>query len=351
MRDSRWSVHTATAAVDGELIALFAEVFGHPIALAQWQWKYAHAPVRGVLLRRNGGIDQGRVVAFFGGMPRTFISPEGLQINAVQNGDVMVLPSERGFFSRQGALHHIAAGFFSQQVGPGKTHAFAFGFPNGRHFQLGITLGLYAPAGRLSALSWSALSGVSNVVQYQTLGDCDSAPTKQAINQLFTAMRSSWPRHFIGERSAQRWQNRFVRHPVHAYTLLLVTPPPQKPPANWLAKFLPWQKPPAQPLCALVLREHPGHIEWLDFVGGREAIAPAVACVRDFAARAQDGAGKPVMALMSSHIAPDFALEAANCQPSDIFIPVNARPDEEALRHPRAYLEHLWLMGGDTDFL
>ena len=349
MRDSRWSVHAATAAEDGELIALFAAVFGQPIALAQWQWKYAHTPVRGMLLRRNSGVDQGKAVAFFGGMPRTFVSPEGLQIHTVQNGDVMVLPSERGVFSRQGALYHVVEAFVSQQVGPGKTYAFAFGFPNGRHFQLGITLGLYTPAGRLSALSWSALPSVSGV-QYQPLSDCDAAPTKQAIHRLFAAMRSSWPLHFIGERTAQRWKSRFVQHPVHRYTLLLVMPPKQQPPASRLAKFLSWQKP-AQPLCALVLREHPGHIEWLDFLGSREAIASAVACVRDFAACALDGAGKPVMALMSSHITPDFALDAASCQPSDIFIPVNVRPEEETLRHPRAYLERLWLMGGDTDFL
>lgn len=348
--EKRWTVQPATAAEDAEVMALFTAVFGQPIALTQWQWKYADAPVRGMLLRRNGGVDHGKAVAFFGGMPRSMVAPDGATLHTVQNGDVMVLPSERGVFSRQGALHHVAASFFQQQVGPGKTYAFAYGFPNGRHFQLGIKLGLYASAGQLSALSWSPVSQPALAdLDCQQLGSNSLAAQTCALDALFAAMRHSWPTHFIGQRSAQRWQTRFMQHPVHRYTLLLVRQHQKKTAASWLGALAGRWRKPAPPLCAVVLREHPDHIQWLDFVGSRTSIATAVATVRDFAAKLD--APKPVMALISSDVAADFAADAASFAPSDIFIPVNARPLDEGRLYPRPYLQRLWLMGGDTDFL
>ena len=75
----------------------------------------------------------------------------------VQNGDVMVLPDERGVFSRHGAMYHAVDHFVRHYVGPGCAYAFAYGFPSERAFKLGFKLGLYAEAGRMMELRWVPL--------------------------------------------------------------------------------------------------------------------------------------------------------------------------------------------------
>jgi len=111
----RWTVHPATQEHDEELLVLFAQVFGHEMPLAQWRWKYADAPVRGLILRRGGAA-----VGFWGGMPRQMASTAGV-VSAVQNGDVMVLPGE-SVVGRQGAMRELCSAFLDRFVGPGRTY-------------------------------------------------------------------------------------------------------------------------------------------------------------------------------------------------------------------------------------
>lgn len=109
-----------------------------PRLSAQWEWKYQGVALRGNLLRR-----QGRAVAFCG-MRRFVHAGQGLE--AVQNGDVMVLPDERGVFSRQGALYQAAAHFLRPPcVGPGHGYALRSGFPASGISSWAL-LGLYAQA-------------------------------------------------------------------------------------------------------------------------------------------------------------------------------------------------------------
>lgn len=315
---TRWTVHAATADNDDELLVLFQQVFNTAMPIAQWRWKYAQAPVRGMMLRRGA-----RAVAFFGGMPRPVQGPAGPLV-AVQNGDVMVLPGERGVFSRRGALHHVAAAFFGELVGPAKQYEFAFGFPNERHFRLGLKLGLYDAAGRMTLLTWSPMAARPpwSIEQMPLAGT-----HLERLAPLCAAMHSDWPLHHIPVRDAARWRTRFVTHPTHRYEILQLR-----------------RRVTGNSICAFVLREHEGHVEWLDYAGPAAAAPHAVAAARGFAQRC---GGKPLTAMFSDTIAPAFAAGAATCQPSDIHIPVNARPPGEN----RPYLGRMWLMGGDTDFL
>ena len=129
---SDWQLHTAHRSQDTQLRTLFAQVFGHTMGQQEWDWKYRGTDLRGSLLTK---ASTGDAIAFFGGMPRTF-SHQGRTIQTVQNGDVMVRMQERGVFSRKGALFQVAQHFFSQHLGAGAPYAFAFGFPNTRHFQI-----------------------------------------------------------------------------------------------------------------------------------------------------------------------------------------------------------------------
>jgi hypothetical protein len=313
----RWTVHPATQEHDEELLVLFAQVFGHEMPLAQWRWKYADAPVRGLILRRGGAA-----VGFWGGMPRQMASTAGV-VSAVQNGDVMVLPSE-SVVGRQGAMRELCSAFLDRFVGPGRTYEFAFGFPNERAFRLGSKVGLYEPAGAMSELTWGPLASAApwrireSVLARQNLA---------AIEPLWAAMRKDWAGYFVPIRDSARWTARFVSHPEQHYELLLLA-------SRWTGR----------PVCALVLREHAGHVAWLDFVGPASAVPMAVGAARRFAARCGN---KPVSAFVSDAIAEHFAADAPACNTAAIHVPVNTRPQGEQ----RPYVGRLWLMGGDTDFL
>lgn len=314
----RWTMHNARAAEDAELRDLFQAVFGHAMPHAQWDWKYQHTPLRGTLLRRGA-----RAVAFFGGMPRRFVH-QGQTHEAVQNGDVMVLPDERGVFSRQGALYQAAAHFFGQHVGPGHDYAFAFGFPSERHFRLGAKLGLYVEAGRMMELRWTP-----QPKQRHFGWHC--APLAQArwsdLDTLWRCMQQDWPDLYLPVRDAGRWHYRYLQHPDRPYELLILR-------QRWTGR----------PLAAVALREHPSHCEWLDYVGPRVGIAMAAEAVREWS----DAKGKPVTALVSDSVAALFAAQAESMHPSQIQIPVNAPPGQQT---PPPCAGRFWFMGGDTDFL
>ena len=314
----RWTVHSALPESDGELRALFQADFGHAMPSAQWEWKYQGVALRGTLLRR-----QGRAVAFFGGMPRRFVHA-GQGLEAVQNGDVMVLPDERGVFSRQGALYQAAAHFFGHHVGPGHGYAFAFGFPSERHFKLGAKLGLYAQAGRMMELRWVPLPA-----QRHRGWSCTplQAPRLADLDVLWRRMQRDWPHLYLPVRDAARWHYRYLQHPTQSYVLLV------------LRQFLT-----GRPLAAMALREHPTHCEWLDYVGPQQGIELAVLAVREWVG----AKGKPVTALVSDSVAALFSAQAETVHPSQIQIPVNAPPGQTTAP---PWAGRFWFMGGDTDFL
>jgi hypothetical protein len=314
---SRWTIHPATQEQDGELLALFAQVFGHEMPLPQWRWKYAEAPVRGLLLRREG-----MAVGFWGGMPRRMASPAGA-VSAVQNGDVMVLAGESRV-GRQGAMRQLCTAFLQEFVGPSRTYEFAFGFPNERAFRLGSNVGLYEPAGTLAELTWTPLA---EAAPWRVRERVLTQDNLSAIELLWVAMQRDWPRHYIPTRDAARWQARFISHPVNRYEVVLLE-------SRWTGRAV----------CALVLREEAGRVVWLDYVGPASAASLAVGAARRFSAQRGN---KPLCAFFSDGIAPLFAADAAACNMAAIHVPVNTRPQGEV----RPYVGHLWLMGGDTDFL
>lgn len=314
----RWTVHMADAANDEELRDLFQSVFGHAMPNAQWDWKYQHSALRGTLLRRGA-----RAVAFFGGMPRRFIH-QGREHEAVQNGDVMVVPDERGVFSRYGALYQAAAHFFGHHVGPGHEYEFAFGFPSERHFRLGAKLGLYVEAGRMVELRWTPLPKRRHFWRY-----CEQlAETRWSdLGALWRRMQQEWPDLYLPVRDAARWRYRYLHHPDRPYELLALR-------RRWTGR----------PLAAMALREHPSHCEWLDYVGSRAGIALAAEAVREWAGTK----GKPVTALVSDSVVALFSAQAESVHPSQIQIPVNALQGQQT---SPPWAGRFWFMGGDTDFL
>jgi hypothetical protein len=313
----RWTLHRAFSEQDEEVLALFEQVFGHAMPLAQWRWKYAQAPMRGLMLRRGGAL-----VGFYGAMPRKMASA-GALVNTVQNGDVMVLPGE-SVLGRHGAMQRLVTAYVGEFVGPGKDYEFAYGFPNERAFRLGVKLGIYIEAAHLWTATWAP---AQQTLPWWLREEEMSARELGAIERLWAGMRKDWADFHIPVRDAAYWQSRFLSHPTNQYRLVLLK-------RRWTG----------QPVCALVLRRHPGHVEWLDFVGSASAVPLAVAAGRRMAARCGN---QPLIASFSQPLASRFAAEAATCQPSPVHVPVDARPSDDH----RSYVGRLWLMGGDTDFM
>ena len=198
---SDWQLHIAKPAHDGQIRALFSQVFGHAITEEEWNWKYAHTGFRGSLLSKNSG----ELIGFFGGMPRTFVY-QGQYFLGVQNGDVMVRARERGIFSRKGAFYQVANHFIKNFIGPESVYAFAFGFPHKRAFQLGIQLGLYQKAGHLQEISWTPKNPHHHWHWYWHSFEGN---TNAIIDELWIGMQSSWREYFLPLRNSTYWNWRY----------------------------------------------------------------------------------------------------------------------------------------------
>lgn len=320
---TQWRLHSVYAQDDARLLPLFADVFGHAISPEEWAWKYADNPLRGVMLSHDD-----RPVAFFGGMARSF-HYQGKAYLAVQNGDVMVHPSQRGVFTRRGALYQVASRFFSQYVGPGRPYAFAFGFPNSRHMRLGLKLGVYQQAGQLQELRWPAtLQPLHRRLMggyVQPMWPDPHEGAEATIDGLWRDMQTSWPELFLPCRDSARWVYRYRSRPGVTYDVLLIR-----------------QRLTGRPLAALALREHPDHVHWLDYVGASSHLGSAITAARTWAARR----ALPLRTLVNDTVSSLFSQQGAESKPSDIMIPANASPETK-----QNWLGRLWLMGGDSDFM
>lgn len=318
----QWSTRWSDARDLPGLQGLFEQAFSKPISSARWHWKYRHASTWGTVVRRDDAF-----AAFFGGMPRSMVLGEQA-VAAVQIGDVMVKPSERGALSRTGPLYRSAAAYFGNMRALYPGVAFAFGFPSQRHVDLGLKLGLYTEADAISELAWPALPSARQWrTRTRSMAVVAAGTAARDLGQLWLAMRRAWPRTLLPVRDAARWQYRYADHPDHAYQLLMVS-----------HRFT------GRPLAAVALRAHADHLEWLDYLGGADGIEPAIRAVR---MRAGEAGLAEVRGWFSAEPARLFSRHA-RVTPTEIRVPVDRWGRPEGLAQAPA--APLWLMAGDTDF-
>ncbi|MDO8278102.1 MAG: GNAT family N-acetyltransferase [Burkholderiaceae bacterium] len=312
---TRWSVADDLPALQD----LFTEAFGKPMSQRRWHWKYRQSPTWGTLVEREGVAS-----AFFGGMPRAFMLA-GKPVAAVQIGDVMVRPSERGVLSRTGPMFRAAAAYFGNMAALYPEVRFAFGFPSQRHVRLGLKLGLYAQADAISELSWPALAPKRSW-QTKTRGIDHLPDAAGALDRLWREMQLQWPGWLLPVRDAARWQYRYADHPEHSYRVLLIR-----------------RRIGGRPIAAVALREHATHLEWLDYLGPLAGVAVAQRAVR---MRAGELQLPQVRGWFSSVLVDLFADADATVTPTEVQVPINRwGRDDAQLPAP------IWLMAGDTDFL
>ena len=314
----KWQAGWAGPADEAELLDLFRRAFGNDMAPALWRWKYDGLNPCGASVRRDG-----RLVAFYGGIPRK-IKLFGCEASAVQIGDVMVDPAERGILTRCGPFFLAAEHYLKPLVGPGKRFPVAFGFPSERPYRLGQRLGVYGKGGELMRIDWPALDArPSLVLRLRPL----EASAGAAVDRLWLEMAEALSRQIVGVRDFAYLRRRYLEHPTIRYRVYLVT-----------------KRLGGQPFGLVVVRELDGELELLDLIAPPERLAALVHSVR----RLAFGLGKPkVYTWITAQHAARLAGSAGTVSPAHIIIPALAWPQAT----PPAEIDgHWWLMGGDTDF-
>lgn len=308
--------------------ALFAGVFGHTMSAEHWAWKYVRGNGRGVGLLRDG-----RMVAHYGGVARRVIffgEPE----KACQVCDVMVEPSANRALVRRGPLYKVAAAFLEAEVGDGRPHRLAFGFPSARHHAVAHRLGLYDQVDDVVRVSWpSAVGDAAKRMAWRRIGQPGAGlgpSERRTVDRLWRRMAPAFKHDIIGVRDADWLQYRYLQHPHLHYEVLLVC-------TRWLRR----------PLGVLVLRRHADHLHWLDMVAPPESIGALLAVARQLAA----SAGLPRVDAWTtrSHLNRLVPLGDQDASVVDLQIPLptivhTPGPAPDTLRG------HWFLMAGDADF-
>ena len=302
--------------------ALFVVCFGHSMPLAQWRWKYRDAERVGVGV---GVFTAGRMVAFYGGMPRP-LRVLGQAMAGVQVGDVMVHPDFRGSLSRRGPFQMAASTFLEQQLSPGAPYQLGFGFPNTRAMAVAKRLGLYREVDEVVELSWPAAP--TALPWWLKVEVCSATQALAHADRLWAQMQAGFKDSVLGVRDTAYLRARYAEHPGHTH--------------EWLGLRHRLSR---QLLALAVARRHAdGRLEILDLLGSRERLQAMVQAVQVHA----QGTAAPLVSLWltRSHLG---VLQGTRPQVRalDIQVPTNAwTPDPQG----PVVDQRWWLTGGDTDF-
>lgn len=318
-REPTWQIGWVTRSNTEAWAKLFNLCFGY-VASAEWiQWKYAHASNIGI-----GAWKGNELIAFYGGMPRP-IRLMGRSATAVQVGDVMVSPKERGTLSKKGPFQLVASSYLETSIGTDKPYLLGFGFPSGKAMALAKRLGMYEEVDRVAEMSWPS-EGVHMAWQLRTREV--SSTDADTVNALWNTMAAKMTQSIVGERGWDHLAQRYLNHPSVKYFVLMVR-----------------YRISAKPVGVLVLRDHGDHgMELLDVIGDPANFSRLTKVARRFAHRL--GRHRVLAWITQSHaglLRDSISKETS----TDVYIPTNvwtAGPSVGDIK------DRWFLMGGDADF-
>lgn len=314
-----------------ELRRLFAQVFGHDMSLAHWQWKYGDGRGIGIGVWRCGeGGPQ--LVAHYGGVSRDILL-FGTPAKALQCGDVMVAEQGRGSLSRKGPVFLASATCLEHSIGYGTPQLIAFGFPNERAYRLPERLGLYAESGHMVEAAWPPADGRPSL--WYALREIDPADPQldRQLDACWAAMARTTGHLAIGVRDAAYLRYRYLGHPDKTYRLFVLK-----------------QRLTGRVLGAIVLRVDEDaagtrRCELLDVVG---AVAHVPLLVQQARRLAGQWGCLNLFAWLTENLLPYLALPSeASSRPIGIVIPANAWTAGPPVA---SFAGKWWLTSGDMDF-
>lgn len=305
-----------------EYASLFEACFDTPFCPALWQWKYGEGRGASIAAYKNG-----RVVAHYGGMIRP-IQYFGRPESGIQIGDVMVLPTERGFFSRSGLFFKTATAMLEQNTGFSAKNLVGFGFPNIKAMHVAQRLKLYKKADELVSLTLKPIIesdghqlGHDLSVEQKDWTSVDDA----FMDRVWERMQDSLSDAIVGVRDASYVRFRYQQRPGQDYQLLVVDEHGKTP-------------------GLVIYRQHGQQEMALDVI----AAASDVAAVLSAAMQHLEKQGKEMFFWLTRGQYP--RLQNGDFQVSDTAIQIpcnvwNRGPDYDTLKGA------WWLTAGDTDFL
>jgi lipopolysaccharide transport system ATP-binding protein len=319
VREPLWQVRWAHHGAMDQWLELFRESFGHEVNEAQWRWKYRDARPMGCGVWRDGVP-----VAFYGGMPRP-IEFMGTSAMAVQIGDVMVHPQQRGVLTRTGPFFLSTATYLEKMIGVGRPYLVGFGFPSRRHLRLAHKLDLYDEVDQVTELRWPGAEMPADWVLERL--DFSAPETGRELDNLWDSMRIELAHFIVPVRNAARWTYRFDKHPARPYE------------AWWIRR-----KADSRACAAMVIKRDGAHIELMDWIAPPTLGSEVVACARGLV---QEAGADHLMGWYSSSIASLIAGADGVAHAIGVGVPTSTwtpGPDKSTLQG------RWWLTGGDTDF-
>jgi lipopolysaccharide transport system ATP-binding protein len=319
-REPRWSLAWVRSGSDRkDWHALFEACFGHSMSQAHWRWKYGSQELAGV-----GVFAQDQLVGFYGGLPRP-VMMHGVLTMALQIGDVMVHPSERGVLTRQGPFYLASTTMLEQLLGFGRPFLLGFGFPNKKALSLAVRYGVYEPVDQMTELQWTVPSLLPDWrVRSKPLRLADEMAVGVCWSEMALAMKSS----ILCVRDWQFLVHRFLQHPTVVYTVLLIR-------SRWSGR----------PLGVVVLRDrNEDGLELLDLIG---APVHFPALVRAALRHAYLLGRSRLFAWITSSHRHLLDVWCSESVPLDVWVPANVWSPSPSVTQLH---EQWWLTGGDTDF-
>lgn len=311
----RWQVRHVRPCDFDEIATLFHEVFGHPISLELWRWKYANGHGNGVVAARNGIL-----IAHYGGMYRDVMlcgKPDWV----FQICDVMVHPKERGVMTRQGPFL-LTAATSAEIYGP-----LGFGFPNARAMEVAAKMGLYAEVGQMSEVRWDPSAHrfrLRTRLQVLVKGSVDS---QAVIESMWSAMASDLLDDVVGVRDWAFVEHRYFNHPHNRYDVVAV-----------ISRFT------GKPMGVIVLRRLEAMCELVDLIAPLANIPTLI----DQARRLTGLWALPFLYcwITKNHLQRFLKTDGKEAA-LNVSIPTSCWTND-----PRAnvFKDKWWLMSGDTDF-
>jgi cyclopropane fatty-acyl-phospholipid synthase-like methyltransferase len=297
---------------------VFERSFNVDFDKALWQWKYGQGRGASVAVIKND-----RVVGHYGGCVRQILyfgAPE----SAVQICDVMVLPGERGIFSRNGLFFKMAAAMLEQYAGYSGAHLLGFGFPNLKAMHVAERLSLYEKTDELIQVQVPEpdLLRADLVIPEPDVG----LAIQQLAPTLWKQMAEGLSGAIVGLRTPDYLDYRYVQRPGQGYRCFRICGSDQS----------------CQALA--LVREHGG--EWLvmDLIGQLSALADAFEALSAYGQRNEMSFKLWITAGQASHFETDRSRRAT----LGIEIPCNRwsrGPGIDVLAGA------WWLTAGDMDFL
>jgi hypothetical protein len=316
--EHRWRLELAGERHVPDIAKLFHAIYGAELDPRLWAWKYAEGRGNAVLAYRGPEL-----VAHYGGMARDILL-RGEPDWAMQVGDVMVHPDERGVLTRKGAFF-LTTTTWAEMFGP-----LDFGFPTGRSMRLGERLGIYVHAGKTVELRWPAAQDPSIpwTTRLSAVSEsADGTSVARDIDRQWQRMAIGLAEAVLGVRDWAWVLHRYLRHPVQRYEVVVAR-----------RRFS------ARGRGVLVIKRHAGEAELMDLIGEPGDMPFLIDIARRLCARW----GLPAMFMWVARSHADL-LRHHGAVERDIDLEI---PTDGWTGSPRAMdlRDRWWLTSGDSDY-